>query len=249
MKAARVAGLDAATGLHFPNAFASMPLLRVHLPGHGAIALGDASNGLCGGMVFAVRDCFEAHRTPPPETATPAAGTLAYDFLVGRLLDSFDLPGGPARYYAWMSNTDADGPNGLGIGARTRDEVVKIRAALDRGEPCALALIRARSFDPRDLGKNHQVLAFGYDLDETSDRLALQLYDPNHPDADIAMSCSLTPGTQLDLHYSSGEPARGFFLTPYHRANPGPLFGEPDPGGGLLGSFARIVTRLFRARA
>src|SRR5829696_6419850 len=57
-----------------------------------------------------------------------------------------------------------------------------IRGDLDRGTLCPLGLVKAKSRDPRDLGANHQVLAWDYDLAGT--RLTLRLYDPNHPDDD-----------------------------------------------------------------
>ena len=70
--------------------------------------IGDASNGLCGGMVFAARDYFEAGRTPPPDTTPPSEGPL-FDFLVDRSFDSFCLPWGPGRYLALMSPLLPDG--------------------------------------------------------------------------------------------------------------------------------------------
>jgi len=242
--AAAVVGFDPATyGLHFPNTFPNVPLLNVRLPGYGDIPIGDAANGLCGGMAFAARDCFEARRPTPPVHDPPTSGP-AFDYLVHRLIDSFDLPVGPARYYAWMSAADGDGPAGLGVASRTRGEVVRICAAIDRGELCVLGLIRTQSVDPRDLGKNHQVLAFGYALEETSDRLTLRMYDPNHPDGETTLDCSLTAGLPLDLQYGGGELTRGFFLTPYTRDDPAPLFGEGSRSS-WVGSAARLFTRLF----
>src|SRR5205807_833121 len=102
---------------------------------------------------------------------------------------------------------------------QTRGEIVAVRAALDRGELCVLGLIRAQSSDPRDLGKNHQVLAYGYDLDDAVGRLTVRLYDPNHPDTETTLSCSTTAGAPLDLQYSGGEPTRGFFVNPYSPAD------------------------------
>ncbi len=249
MTIARVAGFDPQTnGLHFPNAFPNIPLVTIPLPGHGSLPIGDAANGLCGGMAFAVRDCFEAHRAPPPDVAAPAAGPV-FDFLVRRLVDSFDVPAGPLRYFEWMSAPDDDVGDEPGVATRTRSEIPAVRAAIDANTLCALGLIRAHSADPKDLGKNHQVLAFGYEQDDASGRLTLHLYDPNHPDADTTFSCISDPGVPLDLQYSSGEPTRAFFVTPYRPVDPGPLFGAPAPRLAWLGSLARIFTRLFGARA
>ena len=85
-----------------------MPVRRIGIPGVVSLPIGDASNGLCGGMAFAARDYFEAERPPPDETTAPGAGPL-FDYLVERLFDSFDLPLGPARYLALMSPLLSDG--------------------------------------------------------------------------------------------------------------------------------------------
>ncbi len=247
MNSARVADFaPTLNGLHFPNAFPNVPLMTIPLPEHGAIPIGDAANGLCGGMVFAVRDCFEAHRLPPTDVVPPSSGR-AFDYLVRRLLDSIDVPAGPLRYYEWMSASDDDVGGRPGVATRTRAEVSKVRAAIDGGSLCAIGLIRTHSQDPRDLGKNHQVLVFGYDLDEATDRLTLHLADPNHPDADTTLSVSLAQGA-LDLQYSTGEPTRGLFVTPYNRADPAPLFGIASAPFGWIGRVARIVTRVFGRR-
>ena len=45
-----------------------------------------------------------------------------------------------------------------------RDEWPKVRADIDAGHPSALGLIKVRSNDPRQLKHDHQVLAYGYDV-------------------------------------------------------------------------------------
>ncbi|MGZ8629172.1 MAG: hypothetical protein ACXWYN_10685, partial [Actinomycetota bacterium] len=85
-----------------------MPVRRIGIPGVLSLPIGDASNGLCGGMAFAVRDYFEAGRTPAPTTAPPREGPL-FDYLVDRLFDSFDLSLGPVRYLKLMSPLLSDG--------------------------------------------------------------------------------------------------------------------------------------------
>jgi hypothetical protein len=54
--------LPSNAGLRFPNSFPRVPVRRIGIPGVLSIPLGDASNGLCGGMAFAARDYFEADR-------------------------------------------------------------------------------------------------------------------------------------------------------------------------------------------
>ncbi len=77
------------SGFHFPNSFDHVPDLTIDFLGQ-KIPIGDAHNGLCGGMVFAVRDFFEAGIPVWPDTASPSSGPL-FDYIVKRLFDSFDL--------------------------------------------------------------------------------------------------------------------------------------------------------------
>ena len=94
--------LPSTSGFAFPNTFPHVPVRRIGIPGVVSVPIGDASNGLCGGMAFAARDYFEAELPPPADTEPPSAGVL-FDYLVGRLFDSFGLPLGPARYLELMS--------------------------------------------------------------------------------------------------------------------------------------------------
>jgi hypothetical protein len=199
-------GIDGFTpstsGFRFPNAFPHVPVRSIGIPGVVIVPIGDASNGLCGGMVFAARDYFEAGRTPPGDTAPPSEGPL-FDYLVDRLFDSFDLPWGPGRYLALMSPLLPDGETfwsrmGFGPHGRSwqmaRDEWPKIRADIDGGHPSPIGLITVKSSDPFDLKRDHQVLVYGYDLD--GDAVTLRLYDPNLPGRDDVV-----------LRFGSEEPA------------------------------------------
>ena len=160
--------IPSASGFRFPNSFPHVPVRRIGIPGMLSVPIGDASNGLCGGMVFAARDYFEAGRTPPPDTTPPGDGPL-FDFLVDRLFDSFCLPLGPGRYLALMSPLLPDGETfwtriGFGVHGRSwqmvRDEWPKIRADVDAGHPSPIGLVTVKSSDPFDLKEDHQVLVY-----------------------------------------------------------------------------------------
>src|SRR6266498_1466408 len=96
------------SGFRFANDFPHVPLRNIGVPGVFSVPIGDASNGLCGGMAFAARDYFEAGRTPPPDATAPSSGPL-FDYFVKRLFHSFNLPYGPARYLELMSPYLSDG--------------------------------------------------------------------------------------------------------------------------------------------
>ncbi len=202
---------------------------HIGIPGVISIPIGDASNGLCGGMAFAARDYFEAKRPPPDDTTAPGEGPLL-DYLCDRLFDSFDLPLGPARYLELMSPLLSDGETlwsrmGLGPHGRgwrmVRDEWPKVRADIDAGHPAPLGLIKVKSTDPRRLKEDHQVLAYGYDL--VAGILTLRLYDPNQPGGDdVTLSLSVAdPSRASAITVSpSGGPVYAFFRVTYEAASP-----------------------------
>jgi hypothetical protein len=221
--------LPSESGFHFPNAFPRVPVRRIGIPGVVSLPIGDASDGLCGGMAFAVRDYFEASRPPPPDTSPPSDGPL-FDYLVQRLLDSFHLPYGPARYLELMNTALPDGETWLTrIGAlphgrawrALRVEWPKVRTAIDQGHPAPLGLVRIKSLNPFDLKHNHQVLAYGYEL--TGDSLLLRIYDPNFPDRDdVTLSIRpLDPSRPvLMTGFPSSGPVHAFFAVDYRPIPP-----------------------------
>lgn len=146
-----------------------------------------------------------------------------FRYLVRRLFASFNLPAGPLRYLLWMALPMASFLGIRGMAARTAGEWARIRHELDGGRPVALGLVRARSLSPFKLARNHQVLAYGYDLDESAGALGIPVYDPNHPDDDgVSLNLALADrGVEGPIRYESGgHPVRGFFLTRYDPADP-----------------------------
>ncbi|MDR7307907.1 hypothetical protein J2X15_003212 [Rhodoferax saidenbachensis] len=184
----RVTGfLPTMNGFHFSNAFAHAPDIQINILGQN-VAIGDAANGLCGGMAFAARDFFQAGQRPPARKDSPTSGVL-FDLLVRRLFDSFEIPVGPARYAALMSPDLPDHETALseiGLAPHGRawvtivEEWPKIRAGIDGGMPMPMALILIKDRDVFQMGNNHQVLAYGYDMDGND--LSILVYDPNCPD-------------------------------------------------------------------
>lgn len=221
--------LPSASGFAFANAFPHVPVRRIGIPGVVSVPIGDASNGLCGGMAFAARDYFEAERPPPEDTEPPERGEL-FDYLVDRLFDSFDLPLGPARYLEQMNPLLSDGETvwtRLGVVPHgrawrmVRREWPAIRAEIDGGHPAPIGLVRVKSADPFELKRNHQVLVYGYDLEGTA--LTLHLYDPNRPrDDHVTLSLSLANpwATTTVLVFPAGPTVFGFFRVPYTAALP-----------------------------
>src|SRR6516164_2952590 len=71
--------LPSRNGLHFPNSWPSEPNYTLSLLGQ-KVTLGNASNGLCGGMAYTVADLYLKRRLPPPDTVNPAAGTPLFNY-------------------------------------------------------------------------------------------------------------------------------------------------------------------------
>lgn len=248
----RVPGfVPSVNGLHFVNAFPREPVVKVDIPPFGIVPIGDASGGLCGGMAFTVRDVFETPGLHPlPNTTPPAEDTPLFRYLTARLVDSFDLPhSGFMKYYEWMITPDQDVSwppffTRRGIAWKTIvDEWPRIRHDLEAGQLCALGLVTTASANPADLGQNHQVLAYGYDLDDASN-LTLLIYDPNTSvgAADqVRISLNLVNpahATPIKHNVALGHPVRGFFRVSYTHHDPTQL--EPpaplriDPSGALI---------------
>lgn len=221
-------------GLHFTNSFPSEPDLSFDLPGVGRIAIGDASNGLCGGMVSTVRDVFETPGLAPvADVAQPAPGSPLFRYIVDRLIASFDIPHlGFMKYYEWMLTPDGDAAwpplitrRGVAWKTIVEEWPGRIQPELDAGRLCCLGLVTVASPNPGELGHNHQVMAYGYDLDAAGN-LELHIYDPNTaPDRadEVTISLNLLDpehATPIRHNVGIGLPIRGFFRTDYSYRNP-----------------------------
>jgi hypothetical protein len=219
-------------GLHYPNNWPSVPALQVKTP-LGEIPIGNAANGLCGGMAFAVADLFEAHRMPPAATTNPAPESPAFDYIVARLFDSFNLPNGVAKYYEWMNLPTNDptplGPRGL-TSRTIGQELPTIRETIDSGKPCPLGLVCVHSIDPKQLGLNHQVLAYGYD--DNGATTTVWVYDCDAPDNDTATISFNTsaPSHTTTFHYSAyPRTVLGFFAVGYAAKDPSAIYKTSAP--------------------
>lgn len=213
----------------FVNSWPAEPAIVVN-SAVGRFDVGDASNGLCGGMVFAVRDYLAAGRTPPEPQ--PVAGTALYRFIVSRLITSWDIPRGVAKYYQWMGTPDGDVSFTLfghhvvatrGVSWRTVvEELPAIRAELDAGRLVCLGVVTTHSLKPADLELNHQVLAYGYDV--AGSAVTLRVYDPNRGrDDGVRITVNTAqPDRAAPFTHNLGidHPVRGFFRVTYLPVDP-----------------------------
>jgi hypothetical protein len=199
-------------GFPFTNAWPDAPAISVATP-FGRAGIGNAARGLCGGMVFGALDFWYAQCAPP--ASRPAPGDPLFGFIVRRLIQSWHVPAGVARYYYWMNLADDE------LAARTiTRQWPRIRAQIDAALPAALGVVTVASANPLRLGHNHQVLAYAYQLDGS--QVTLKVYDPNSgPADDVSIRFdAAAPGRIFTHSVNIGRPVRGFFLTAYSPATP-----------------------------
>lgn len=222
--------LPSRDGLAFTNDWPpNSDAVVITLPRIGRVAIGDASRGLCGGMVFTALDIFTAH-APAPTAPRPDPGTPLFKHIVRRLLDSWRVPPGGAKYYQWMMTPDHSSEL-LGMVPRrgvaswtVDDEWKQVKNDLDNGIPSALGLVTVESKNLRDLGQNHQVVAWGYE--QHGDRVRIKVYDPNTDQANgdgvhISMDVGDAEHSAHITHdVNIGHPIRGLFRIAYRPAPP-----------------------------
>jgi hypothetical protein len=214
--------LPSKDAFHFINLFPPVPDVVIRTP-LGNLNIGDASKGLCGGMVYAALDYFNSGLGIPADSQPPAQGQL-FDYIVRRLLTSFDLPFGIIQYVELMNPRYPDGVSTAGRFGTTpygrawrmiRQEWPIIKGKIDSGQACPLGLVLIKSADLTQLGQNHQVMVYGYDV--IGDELILNIYDPNYLQRDdITLKLDLSdPKHAPRVTYSTGMPVVCFFATNY----------------------------------
>ena len=192
--------LPSVHGLHFANAYPSGPTIKLGALDPRWVGVGDADAGLCGGMSWLVREWFEEGRTIPADTTAPENGSPLFRAIVRRQILSLDWLRGPVRF--WLA--------ALSQPERRRQRTIDlewpgIRAAIDGGRLPMVGLVRHRGWNPLELSKDHQVLAYGYETVGPSGPTTLRVYDPTWPNRDD-VSITILSGGFLQ---STGEPLYG----------------------------------------
>jgi len=197
-------------GLRFANRWAPGPARQWDL-GLVHVGIGNPARGLCGGMVFVARDRFERGQEAPAEGATPPFGSSLFTSIVDRQFDSFGpLWTVPLRF--WLASAL------YGDRRRLRESVravwPRIRSDIDAGRLSMVGLVREAGWNPLAVGMGHQVLAYRYDA--SPDRVAIGVYDPNHPGRDdVELVLERGSGSGIRLSQSTGESLLGLLSLPY----------------------------------
>lgn len=197
-------------GFHFANRWPAAPARAWQL-GLLYLGIGNTARGLCGGMAFAARDRFERGEPGAADPEAPVAGTPLFREIVERQFASFGRLWLEVPLRFWLA---AVGGERRRVRASVREAWPAVRAEIDAGRPSMLGLVRSGSWNPLALDLGHQVVAYRY---ETSpDRVAIGIYDPNHP-GDDTVEVRLERGAdgRVSLSQSTGEPLLGLLALPY----------------------------------
>ena len=190
--------LPSAQGLHFANGYAHGPTVTFGPLDPRWVGIGDAANGLCGGMSFYVREKYKAGLPVPVDVEAPANGSALFKNIVRFQVRSLDLLRTPLHF--WLAAVL--GPERLA--RRSREiEWRRIRADIDAGALAMVGLVREASRNPFELTKNHQVAGWAYEID--GETITLRLYEPNWPNRDD-VTVTIEGG---QLRQSTGEPLFG----------------------------------------
>ena len=210
--------LPSTHGLHDANAWPSGPTVKFGPIDPRIIGVGDAKNGLCGGMCYTVRDLFEANVAVPPDRTPPDNGSPRFNSIVRRQVQSLDYLRLPVRF--WVKSALGGSLGGDRASTTYDREWPAIRREIDEGRLANVGLIRVAAVNPFKLTGNHQVIAYGYAEDGRG--VTLRLYDPNHPDNDtVTATIHLDPALRpTRIEQSTGEPLLGFFSYRYIPSDP-----------------------------
>jgi len=203
-------------GFHFRNQWPSAAARTINL-GLVKIPIGDTGRGLCGGMAFAARDRFARGEAAPPDLAPPPQGAALFKEIVDRQFASFgSFFSAPIRF--WLSSAG----NQAGRDRETvRDAWPAIKTAIDKGELPMVGLVRLAGWNPLALGLGHQVVAYRYD--ETPTKIAIGIYDPNHPgEDDVVLTVTRLADGAYGMAQSTGETLIGLLALPFDGPRAGP---------------------------
>ncbi len=178
------------------------------------------SRGRCGGMVFAALDSFLAGYHLPQEgrgTTLPAHAHPLARAIWKRQVDSVVVALGENMWrfarFTYLPSTDA-----RGISVATRQELLTVFDMLRAGLPVPLGLVSGIGLT--QLARNHQVLAYGADFQES--RALVYIYDPNHPRRDdVVLEIPMNPRVGIVEHIGTRTKQwRGAFIERYKPSTP-----------------------------
>jgi hypothetical protein len=156
------------TWFHFQNKFNASTIYWHFIP------VGNAKYGLCGGMVYTVNDYFDASYSIPAISQAPTQEQFndLLEYIKGRQVDAC-FNWSALKYLKYMmTSKETDCKESLEAWKGIKD-------SLDNDELVPIGLVKVKSYNPANIIYNHQVLAYGYDIQ--NHLIRIYVYDPNQP--------------------------------------------------------------------
>ena len=186
------------------------------------------TSGRCGGMAYAALDYFYAGIPIPthnekdfPNGQVPGDDSMLGKYIYDRLITSLFANG--LKFYSWARKLDHyTWAYDQGVPQLTKDEEFpKLMRRLENG-PVPIGLMHPEG-GLTNLGKNHQVVAYGAEIDDASGTMKVYVYDNNHPGREVV----LTRGPS-DTYFTNNiirndgsyGTYRGFFVEAYSHKTP-----------------------------
>jgi hypothetical protein len=217
-------------GFHFDNDFVNK---TAPLPGFGQIE----TRGRCGGMAYAALDFYYADLPVPATKTLPGDRNPLARYIYRRLLDSFLTPSA-VQFVTWTLHADHGTWFLKGVTRWTKeDQIPRLRGFIDAGRPVVLGMVGAS--DLANVGSgNHQVVAYGYEVDEPTQTTRVFIYDNNNHDEEVVLTTD--PRNPHVNASNRRQPWRGFFVQSYAPVTPAPGL-APDPGAGWWSQDVRLT--------
>jgi hypothetical protein len=205
----------------FPNLFPgyALPFRMPNFPGIKEV---NSVHGLCGGISAAIYDFYLSGRAVPDTKEIPQKGTPLYRYLYKRQTQTYGMIGEIVmKFGEWMLMPD-EGP--YSIHHRTFQSLQVIKNELDQGNAVILGLVYVDWRNGFQLWNNHQVLAYGYTVNQEGTQTSLHLCDPNYPryrsvtieaEQIITDSASHAVNCSQWVNGQKIKNVRGFFPIPY----------------------------------
>jgi hypothetical protein len=194
-------------GFHFRNGISMTPkFLR---------PIFDLKFGVCGGMCWATLDRYFDEEPTDSAATAPLPGSALYKELFWRQMDS-------TSSWRWFKTIVWQNTFDKKLAELTqKQEWPKVKKLIDEGTPITLCLIQCLPIIGIPTA-NHQVLAVGYRVDNTSpDKpIYISIYNPNWPDKDTATLYMTGEGSNAEWktyvpNTDASKKLRGFFIIPH----------------------------------
>ncbi|HEY0763750.1 MAG TPA: hypothetical protein VGD61_15360 [Pyrinomonadaceae bacterium] len=181
-------------------------------------------------MASAALDYFLSNCPIPSTDKVPLSGTILWEYLFARLLNSLGLPDKAIirKFLSWTNRPDTTTRLFDGLQELTVPEFRATITSLCAARPVVLGLIYVGP-GIFNIWRNHQVLAYAYDRPDDEPKVTnIRVYDPNHPKVDDAViRCELLGRNRVQCKETVRikddvieKNVRGFFRMPYTRMIP-----------------------------